>query len=207
MSKSNPFVKNFKNINKIINSLLEENLNKLKFENLINLLKNNKIILTFVAFVVLFLSYLLLPTLYKQNDILKKLQLDFKGSTQSLQKYTKFGLGIPKVLLTKKLQLIDDYQWENIIDNQIPLYLEEIKELEKEYKMLDEGLLDLLKRRYNSIADAVAKIGQKIKQVTIALYKRIIKVFIDKAIELAKKGLNFLLDFLGIELTGEIEFR
>ena len=142
-----------------------------------------------------------------QDLVIKKLQLDFKGSTQSLQKYTKFGLGIPKVLLTKGLQLIDDYQWENIIDNQIPLYLEEIKELEKEYKMLDEGLLDLLKRGYNSIADAVAKIGQKIKQVTIALYKRIIKVFIDKAIELAKKGLNFLLDFLGIELTGEIEFR
>ena len=143
-----------------------------------------------------------------QDLVIKKLQLDFKGSTQSLQKYTKFGLGIPKVLLTKGLQLIkDDYQWENIIDNQIPLYLEEIKELEKEYKMLDEGLLDLLKRGYNSIADAVAKIGQKIKQVTIALYKRIIKVFIDKAIELAKKGLNYLLDFLGIELTGEIEFR
>ena len=143
-----------------------------------------------------------------QDLVIKKLQLDFKGSTQSLQKYTKFGLGIPKVLLTKGLQIIaDDYQWGKIIDNQVPLYLEEIKELDKEYKMLDEGLLDLLKRGYNSIADAVAKIGQKIKQVTIALYKRIIKVFIDKAIELAKKGLNYLLDFLGIELTGEIEFR
>ena len=76
MSKPNPFVKNFKNINKIINNLLEKNLNKLKFENLINLLKNNKIVLTFVAVVVLFLSYLLLPTLYKQNDISKKIQLD-----------------------------------------------------------------------------------------------------------------------------------
>ena len=143
-----------------------------------------------------------------QDLVIKKLQIDFKGTTQSLQKYTKFGLGIPKVLLTKDIQVVaDDYQWGKIIDNQIPLYLEEIKELEKEYKMLDEGLLDLLKRGYDSIADAVAKIGQKIKQVTIALYKRIIKVFIDKAIELAKKGLNYLLDFLGIELTGEIEFR
>ena len=76
MSKTNLFIKFLKNSNNNINNLLEKNLNKLKFENLINLLKNNKIILTFVAVVVLFLSYLLLPTLYKQNDISKKLQLD-----------------------------------------------------------------------------------------------------------------------------------
>ena len=76
MSKSNPFVKNFKNINKFINNLLEENLNKLKFKNLINLLRNNKIVLTFVAVLILFISYLLLPALYKQDQISKKIKLD-----------------------------------------------------------------------------------------------------------------------------------
>ena len=73
MNKSNSFVKYLNNINKFINSLLEKNLNKLNLKNLRNLLKNNKIILTFVALFVIFISYLLLPTFYKQSDISKTL--------------------------------------------------------------------------------------------------------------------------------------
>ena len=73
MSKSN-FLKFVKNINNSINSLLEKNLNKLNFHNLTNLIKNNKIILTFVAVFIFFLSYLLLPTIYKQNELKNLLQ-------------------------------------------------------------------------------------------------------------------------------------
>ena len=73
MSKQNSFVKNLKNINRSINSLLERNLNKLKFENLKIVASNNKIILTFVALFILFISYLLVPTFYKQDDIIRKL--------------------------------------------------------------------------------------------------------------------------------------
>ena len=73
MSKSN-FLKFVKNINISINSLLEKNLNKLNFHNLTNLIKNNKIILTFVAVFIFFLSYLLLPTIYKQNELKNLLQ-------------------------------------------------------------------------------------------------------------------------------------
>ena len=74
MSKSSLFVKYFKNINKLINSLLEKNLNKLNFNNFRNLLKNNKIIFTFVAVFLLFISYLLLPNFYNKDDISKKLE-------------------------------------------------------------------------------------------------------------------------------------
>ena len=74
MSKSSLFVKYFKNINKLINSLLEKNLNKLNFNNFRNLLKNNKIIFTFVAVFLLFVSYLLLPNFYNKDDISKKLE-------------------------------------------------------------------------------------------------------------------------------------
>tara|TARA_Y100000768_G_C23954329_1_gene671921 strand:+ start:244 stop:1734 length:1491 start_codon:yes stop_codon:yes gene_type:complete len=91
MSKPNSFVKNFKNINKFINNLLEENLNKLKFKNLLNLLRNNKIVLSFVAVFVLFLSYLLLPTLYSKNEISKKLNLDL---TQKLNLNFNFSKNI-----------------------------------------------------------------------------------------------------------------
>ena len=88
MSKSNHFIKNLNNITKIINNLLEKNLNKLNFRNLRNLTKNNKIILTFVAFLVLFISYLLLPTFYKnievssklESELNKKLRLNFNIS-------------------------------------------------------------------------------------------------------------------------------
>ena len=88
MRKTNFFVKYINNISKFINNLLEKNLNKINFKNLSYLIKNNKIILTFVALFVIFLSYLLLPTFYKQSDILKvlntelqkKLNLNFKFS-------------------------------------------------------------------------------------------------------------------------------
>ena len=74
MIKRNQFVKSLKNINKLINSLLERNLNKLKFDNIKILASNNKIILTFVAVFVFFVFYLLLPTFYKQGDISKELR-------------------------------------------------------------------------------------------------------------------------------------
>ena len=74
MSKKNFFVKHLKNINNFINNLLEKNLNKLNFKNLSFLFKNNKIILTFVALFVIFVSYLLLPTFYSENAVSKKLK-------------------------------------------------------------------------------------------------------------------------------------
>ncbi len=79
MSKTNSFLKFLKNINSSINSLLEKNLNKLNFKNLTYLFKNNKIILTFVAVFVLFVSYLLLPTFYKQVDISEKIKIELKN--------------------------------------------------------------------------------------------------------------------------------
>ena len=58
MSKTNFFVEYFKNINNFINNLLEKNLNKLNFKNLSFLFKNNKIILSFVALFVVFITIL-----------------------------------------------------------------------------------------------------------------------------------------------------
>ena len=88
MSKTNFFLKYLKNINNLINNLLEKNLNKLNFKNLSFLFKNNKIILTFVALFIIFISYLILPTFYNPNNISnelkkklqKKLDLNFKFS-------------------------------------------------------------------------------------------------------------------------------
>ncbi len=76
MSKSNFFVKFLKNINKSINSVLEQNLNKLNFNNLIILARSNKIFLTIVAVIILFLSYLSIPNIYQKNKVLDKLKTE-----------------------------------------------------------------------------------------------------------------------------------
>ena len=89
MSKTNFFVRYFKNINNFINNLLEKNLNKLNFKNLSFLLKNNKIILTFVALFVIFISYLLIPTFYNQNDVSKELKNDLQTKFDLNFKFSK----------------------------------------------------------------------------------------------------------------------
>ncbi len=73
MRKPNSFIKYLKIINISINSLLEKNLNKLKFVNLIKLAQSNKIFLSIVASVILFLSYLSIPHVYIQTEISKEL--------------------------------------------------------------------------------------------------------------------------------------
>ena len=89
MNKTNFFVKHLKNINNFINNLLEKNLNKLNFKNLSFLFKNNKIILTFVALFVVFISYLLLPTFYNQNNIANKLKNELQRKFDLNFKFSK----------------------------------------------------------------------------------------------------------------------
>ena len=79
MSKKNFFIKYLNNISNFINNLLESNLNKLNSKNFSFLLKNNKIILTFVALFVVFISYLSIPTFYNQNEISKKLKNELQN--------------------------------------------------------------------------------------------------------------------------------
>ena len=74
MRKNNLFLKNLKNINYLINNLLEKNLNKLKFNNLSNLARSNKIILSFVALVFISITYLLLPSFYNKTEMSNKLK-------------------------------------------------------------------------------------------------------------------------------------
>ena len=114
MRKTNFFVKYLNNISKFINSLLEKNLNKINSKNLSYLIKNNKIILTFVALFVIFISYLLLPTFYKQSDISKvlntelqkKLYLNFK-----FQKNIKYNF-FPRPHFITTDTIINDEQTE-----------------------------------------------------------------------------------------------
>ena len=79
MTKTNSFVKFLKKINKSINNLLEKNLNNLKLNNLLNLARSNKIVLTFVALLIVFVSYLLLPSFFNQNEVSKELKSELSN--------------------------------------------------------------------------------------------------------------------------------
>ncbi len=85
MSKSNFFANFFKNINLFINKLLEKNLNKLNSKNLISIIKSNKIFVTSVALIILFLSYLSIPNIYNQKDVVRELKSEL---------FTKFKINI-----------------------------------------------------------------------------------------------------------------
>ena len=69
MSRHNYFLKILNKINNSINSLLEKNLNKLNAANLKKILTNNKIFLTIILAIILFISYLSIPNIFNQNQI------------------------------------------------------------------------------------------------------------------------------------------
>ena len=74
MRKHNHFVKFLKNINLSINNLLENYLNKLKFSNLLNIARSNKVFLAFVTITILSLSYLSIPHIYNKAEIKQQLK-------------------------------------------------------------------------------------------------------------------------------------
>ena len=74
MSKHNHFVKILKKINLSINNLLEKYLNKLKFSNLLNIARSNKVFLAFVTITILSLSYLSIPHIYNKAEIKQQLK-------------------------------------------------------------------------------------------------------------------------------------
>ena len=156
MSKTKSFLKYFKNINNSINSLLEKNLNKLNFKNLSYLFKNNKLILIFVAVFVLFVSYLLIPTFYKQSDISKELKnelqkkfnLSFKLSSKL--KYNIF----PRPHFTIEDSNIFDDKSEISKVNNLKIFVSlnnffSLSDIEIRDLIIENANFDLNKKNYN----------------------------------------------------------
>jgi len=164
MSKQNFFVKYLKIINNFINNLLEKNLNKLNFKNLSFLLKNNKIILTFVALFVIFISYLLIPTFYAQNDISKKLNNEFQSKfdlnfkfSQNLE-YNFFPRPHFIALNTKILN--DQNEISKISKLKIFISVDNLYSLKKikvSDLILENGNFNLNKKNYNFFLELLNK--------------------------------------------------
>ena len=97
MRKTNFFHKYLNNISYSINKLLENNLNKLSSKNLTNLARSNKTILTFVALLLLFITYLSIPSFFKHANVL--------STSSDRNKFTDFDL--PMACEANNAHLID----------------------------------------------------------------------------------------------------
>ena len=69
----------FKKFSKFINNLLEKNLNKLNTDNFKSLLINNKIFLSIVALIILFLSYLSFPNIHNKEEVAIEIKKNLKN--------------------------------------------------------------------------------------------------------------------------------
>lgn len=73
------FASFYKKFNKFINNLLEKNLNKLNTDNFKSLLINNKIFLSIVALIILFLSYLSFPNIHNKDEVAIEIKKNLKN--------------------------------------------------------------------------------------------------------------------------------
>ena len=155
MKKHNYFVKFLIKINLIINSLLERNLNKLNVANLKKKGINNKIFLTIVLLVILFLSYLSLPNIFSQNQIsnelkkqlLHKLNLEFNFEKKLNYKF----LPRPHFITNKSSIILYESKISEINKLKIYVSLENLfslKNVKVQEVIIEEGNFNLNKKNY-----------------------------------------------------------
>ena len=164
MRKTNFFVKYLKNINQFINSLLEKNLNKLNLKNLRYLFKNNKTILTFVALFVLFISYLLIPTFYKQPNLSKELQSKLQSKLDINFKFSekiKYSiLPSPHFIITDSSVFIDQTEISNIKNLKIFISLNNFfsfKNIKIKDLIFENANFNLTKKNYDFFLQLLTK--------------------------------------------------
>ena len=164
MSKSNSFNKFFKNINYLINSLLEKNLNKLKFSNLLNLARSNKIFFTLVASIILFLSYLSIPNINNQSEISevfkKKLMDQYNFEFKFSKKIDYKFLPRPHFQIQDSAIIFDEKQISEIKNIKVYVSLKNLFSLKKMivYKVhIENANFNLNKTNYNFFLDLLKK--------------------------------------------------
>ncbi len=156
MNRHNYFVKILLKINNFINSLLERNLNKLNVANLKKILINNKIFLTIVLLVILFLSYLSIPNIFSQNqisselkkDLLDKLNLEFNFEKKLNYKF----LPRPHFITTESSLIFNKNKISKINKLKIYVSLENLfslKNMKVKNVIIEDANFDLNKNNYS----------------------------------------------------------
>jgi len=133
---------------------------------------------------------------YSKNHASKvKTNVGFKSTGRS--KFTAFRL------LSENNELIEEYDLNKDIDN---IMNEELDNLYKNIdNLLEEGLIDWAKKGVKKLQKAGKQLFEKIKSYVTNFFKNTIQRVLNKLKEYAKKGVQFLLDVLGIEVDGSSE--
>ena len=149
-----------KKFSKFINNLLEKNLNKLNVDNFQNLLINNKIFLSIVALIILFLSYLSFPNIHNKEEVAlevkkklnNKLNLEFNFQKDLDYKF------LPRPHFTTKNSSIN-FREDKITEiKKLKVYVSleslfSLKNIKLNHVILEEANFNLNKNNYNFFYD------------------------------------------------------
>lgn len=111
-------------------------------------------------------------------QLANKVSVSYKGSGRS--KYIKLGIAAH-------------------YESELPLLQEEVYHLQRQY-LLNEGL-------FSKIKDKTKEFLNKLKDIVARFFERVIVKFIDRIKNLAEDGVTKLLDVLGLEITGTVNFK
>ena len=120
-----------------------------------------------------------------------KTNVGFKSSGRS--KFTAFRL------LNENNELVQEYDLNKDVDR---IITEELNNLDV---MLEEGIIDWARSGVKKLQKAGQKLFQVIKSHIKNFFKNTIERILNKLREYANKGIQFLLDVLGIDLDGSAE--
>ena len=134
------------------------------------------------------------------------LNIDFKSSQTSRAGYTKFAVSIAKKVLNMDYEPQEYDMLSEIFDEEYAKISPTLYQYEKEIDMLNEGLLDYVRKGYRSVVDAISKIKQKIVDTLIKFLKKIFVRIVEYLKQLFKTNVSAALDFLEVEVdTGSFQ--
>ena len=134
------------------------------------------------------------------------LNIDFKSSRTSRTGYTKFAISIAKKVLKMDYEPQEHDVLSEMFDEEYAKISPTLYQYEKEINMLNEGLLDYVKRGYRSVVDAMTKIKQKIVDTLIKFLKKIFVRIVEYLKQLFITNVSAALDFLEVEVdTGSFQ--
>ena len=138
------------------------------------------------------------PTVYddifswagKNTDMISSVSFDFKGSgkgryTAMKMDYTPFN---DSLIYSAVLDKIMEDEWTNM------------------QEVLQEGLRDWIKAKWRDGKDAVSNMVDKVKDLYQKYVQGVITKFLQTIKDVAAKGVQSLLSFLGIEISASVSF-
>jgi len=137
------------------------------------------------------------------SSLTSGLKIDFKSSRTSRAGYTKFAIGIAKKVLNMNYfyEPKEHDAMSEMFDEEYAKISPTLYQYEKEMDMLNEGLLDYVKKGYRSVVDAMSKIKQKVVEVLIKFLKKIFTKIVEYIKQLFNSSINLALNFLEVDVN------